>query len=167
MTTTLPPSIRQRRSARSGDDRSERDTASTSAVAHRPSETPSADDSRSVLVPRCCTLDGFATEADDQDGVDVARLDPLTRLSVRTENSLYRLTILDPWRSRILLQGGQFFRVPSEAVLGGSTFGGSVLKLRWIGRGMRMEIHGASERIITSAVRSVEIDDDSDLPGPF
>ncbi len=92
---------------------------------------------------------------------------PLTRLRVRTHNSLYQLTVLSPGESRVLVQGGQFFAEPVEASLGGSSFGGCMLKTHWIGLGMRMEIYGEDSHIVTSPVRSVQAEDDSSLPGPF
>ena len=38
----------------------------------------------------------------------------------------------------------------------GSGFGGSFLKLGWIGLGLRMEVLWDGERIITSGVREIE-----------
>ncbi len=92
---------------------------------------------------------------------------PLTKLRVRTHNSLYQLTVLSPGESTVLIQGGQFFAEPVEASLGGSSYGGCMLKTHWIGLGMRMEIYGEDSHIVTSPVRSVEAEDDSSLPGPF
>lgn len=118
-------------------------------------------------VPRVCTLEGFREDTHSRSGVDVRELLPLTRLRVRTHNSLYELTVLSPGESTVLIQGGQFFGQPVEASLGGSSFGGSMLKTRWIGIGMRMEIFGEDSHIVTSPVRSVQAEDDSSLPGPF
>ena len=129
-----------------------------------PSSASDADDS---YVPRRCTLGGFAQEALAHPGMGIRRLKPLSRLRVQTLNTLYRLTVLDPWESRVLVEGGRFFAQPTEAVLCGSSFGGSLLKLRWIGCGMRMEINSEGLKIVTSPVRSVEIHEDDDLPGPF
>ena len=126
---------------------------------------PSGSEQR--WVPRRCTLEGFGEDILSRFGVDVRGLEPLTRLRVRTHNSLYRLTVLSPGESRVLIQGGQFFAEPVEASLGGSSYGGCMLKTRWIGLGMRMEIYGEDGHIVTSPVHSVEAEDDSSLPGPF
>ena len=115
-------------------------------------------------VPRICTLEGFGEDTQGGSGVDVRWLEPLTRLRVRTHNSLYQLTVLSPGESTVLIQGGQFFTEPVEASLGGSSYGGCMLKTRWIGLGMRMEIYGEEGHIVTSPVRSVEAEDDSSLP---
>ncbi len=123
--------------------------------------------SSDVLVPRYCTLEGFAQETSDSSGVEIARLSPLTRLQVQTQNTLYKLTLIDPMESVVYIQGGRFFSEPSEAHLCGSSYGGTLIKLSWIGLGMRMELASQGRRIVTSPVEIVELLDDSDLPGPF
>lgn len=86
------------------------------------------------------------------DGIDVREVEPLTAILVRTENSVYRFIPLRPGDSSVLVEGGQFFPEPTEARLAGSTFGGSFLKLAWIGVGMHLEIHGAGDPVTTSRV---------------
>ena len=90
-----------------------------------------------------------------------------TTLVVKTFNSLYRVVVLDPPRPRILIQGGAFFPQPTEASLAGASFGGSMLKLAWLGCGLRMEVCSDGQRIVTSPVKSIEVERDADLPGPF
>jgi len=124
-------------------------------------------ESKQGWLPRRCTLEGFREDIHGRSGVDVRGLLPLTRLRVRTRNSLYPLTVLSPLEATVLIQGGRFFAETVEASLGGSSFGGCMLKKRWIGLGMRMEIYGDEGHIVTSPVRSVEAEDDSSLPGPF
>ena len=62
-----------------------------------------------VVVPRRCTLDGFAEEVSRADGIGLADLDPITTLLVRTENSLYQITVVQPRQTNVLVQGGEFF----------------------------------------------------------
>ena len=119
------------------------------------------------LVPQRSTLSGFATEALAKPGVALARLEPWSRLVVRTHNTAYHITVLEPCESRVLVQGGRYFAEATEAVLFGSSFGGNLLKVRWIGCGMRMEISANDRKIVTSPVRSVEVLESDDLPGPF
>jgi len=114
-----------------------------------------------------CTLDGFARDASNSNGISLGEVDALTTLHVHTANSLYRVVALDPARERILIQGGKFFPVPTEARLAGASRGGSMLKLSWLGCGLRMEVLVAGQRIVTSPVRSIEIVDETDVPGPF
>lgn len=118
-------------------------------------------------VPRHCTLDGFARETSRHRGVEVAHLPPLTRLNIWTQNSFYRLTLLDPHESKAIVQGGRFFSEPSDVHFCGSSYGGTLLKMSWIGIGMRLELLSEGRRIITSPVISVEKRDDASLPGPF
>ncbi len=142
--------------------------AGTRSSYHQESrETCAPAKSKERWLPRRCTLEGFGEEADRCGGMDVSELEPLTRLKVRTHNTLYQLTVLNPWESRVLVQGGRFFAEPAEANLCGSSYGGCMLKTRWIGLGMRMEIYGKDGPIGTSPVRSVQAEDDSSLPGPF
>ena len=124
-----------------------------------------ASEARSV--PRRSTLSGFANEVLDKPGIALACLEPLSRIRVRTHNTTYQLTLLDPWEAKVLVQGGSYFDQPTEAIVSGSTFGGSLLKTRWIGCGMRMEIKSAHANVVTSPVRSVAVEEAADLPGPF
>jgi len=118
-------------------------------------------------VPRHCTLDGFARETSRHRGVEVAHLPPLTRLNIWTQNSLYELTLLEPHESTAIVQGGRFFAEPSDVHFCGSSYGGTLLKMSWIGIGMRLELLSEGRRIITSPVISVENVDDGSLHGPF
>ena len=120
-----------------------------------------------VAVPRHCTLDGFAQETALRGGLKIAGLAALTRLDVQTHNTHYRIILLDPSESTAIVQGGRFFANPSEVYLCGSSYGGTLLKMAWIGYGMRMEIMSEGRRIVTSPVVNIETVDDSDLPGPY
>ena len=119
------------------------------------------------LVPRGATLHGFVDTVTRVDGLSIAELDPITPLIVRTENSLYRITVLEPGCRRILVQGGTYFPETTTAELEGSSLGGSLLKQGWIAPGLRMEISTDGRRIVTSRVRSMEINGNDRLPGPF
>ena len=120
-----------------------------------------------VLVPRRCTLDGFSAEVARTGGVYLRDLDPITNLRVQTENTLYEITVPRPPRSVVLVRGGRFFPKTTAASFGGSSFGGSCLKLAWFGVGLHMEFHFAGGWIFTSRVRSIEVLDASSFPGPF
>lgn len=130
-------------------------------------ETTRVTKETQLAVPRHCTLDGFAEETALHGGIEIAGLPALTKLNVQTHNSTYQIILLDTNDSRALVQGGRFFTQPSEAYLCGSSYGGTLLKMAWIGFGMRMEIMSDGRRIVTSPVASAEIVDDADLPGPF
>lgn len=111
-------------------------------------------------MPRGCTLDGFV-EASTDAGVHIDQLDALTELIVTTRNSVYRVLVIDPHASKILIRGGRWFPVSVAATLAGSGFGGSFLKTRWIGVGFRMELNVEGFDglvIITSPVCSIALD---------
>ena len=106
-------------------------------------------------VARGSTLEGFAATASGP-GVAVASLQPLTALLVDTQNTRYHIIVSGG--GDILIQGGAFFPEPTPARLDGASLGTSLLKIGWIGLGLRMEIRAGGQRIITSAVRSITVD---------
>ena len=144
-------------------DRADRPFGSMDTVIHGRARSEKSG----VLIPRRCTLDGFSDEVARTEGVYLRDLDPITTLRVQTENTLYEITVQRPPRSVVLVRGGQFFPETTEASFGGSSFGGSCLKLAWFGVGLHMEFHYTGGWIITSRVRSIEVLDTASLPGPF
>ena len=107
------------------------------------------------------TIDGFARETAASDGIDIREVEPFTTVLVQTMNSLYRIIPLEAGRSRIMVQGGEFFPDLVEADLAGSTLGGGFLKEHWIGGGLHMEIHSRGQRIITSPVCGFRVEQDA------
>ena len=116
-----------------------------------------ARESSSSTPTRLATLDGFVGVSASPDGVQIDQLEPLTELRVRTCNSTYEIFVVEPHRSRVVVRGGQHFPIPTRATLEGSTFGGSCLKLGWIGAGFCMEIHSDDVVIVTSPVCGVRL----------
>ena len=114
--------------------------------------SPGSDPSTSrVAAP---TLQRFAVVTTESDGVSLASLSAIDQLEVRTRNSLYRITLLD-CAGRVLVLGGAFFPVWTEAHLAGSTLGGSFLKVHGIYVGFRMELSDGARMIVTSPVEEV------------
>ena len=107
---------------------------------------------------QAATLDGFAIAASGP-GVALGSLEPLTELKVHTRNTCYRIVISR--EADIVIQGGTFFPDPTRAHVEGASFGGNLLKVGWIGVGLRMEILVEGRRIVTTAVRSIVRDDDA------
>jgi hypothetical protein len=71
-------------------------------------------------------------------GVHLQDLAPGTVLEVRTENRAY--TILYKGWDQALISGHPVFcPQPVPVTIHGSTWGGSMIKMRYIGRGMRLE----------------------------
>src|SRR5262245_48873560 len=92
------------------------------------------------------------------DGLDVRHAEPHAPILVRTHNSTYRIIPLRRGDCRVLIEGGLFFPVPTEAHLAGSTFGGSSIKMAWIEHGLHMEINSGGQRIITSPVCGITLE---------
>ena len=118
----------------------------------QPIETPRG------LVPRRQTLDGFVLEPGCVEGVALQSLAAGTVLSVHTRHTHYRVIVLDPRRQLVLVTGGALFPEGTEACLDGATAGGSLLKIGWIGVGLRLELRMGVRRITTSRVRSITIE---------
>ena len=91
-------------------------------------------------------------------------VDAFTTLVVRTRNLVYRITILKPHAREVLVQGGKFFPERTRACLSGSTFGGSCLKIGWVGLGLHLEFHAGEQWIITSHVRAIGVEPSTTEP---
>ena len=124
------------------------------------------EQSREILVPRHCTLSGFTAATSELKGLHVGSLAPVTRLAVTTLNTEYKITVVEPRDWKVLVQGGLFFPTERLAYLCGSGFGGTLLKVAWIGVGLCCELLTEGQRVVTSPVQDVRILMD-DLPGPF
>ena len=105
---------------------------------------PPDDTSSRALVPRHRTLDGVIEAMSQTAGIKLIDVDAFTTLVVRTDNSIYRITILKPHAREVLVQGGKFFPARTRACLSGSTFGGSCLKMGWVGLGLHLEFHATT-----------------------
>ena len=81
---------------------------------------PRAKTHPSDLVPRHRTLDGFVDAVSQADGIGLTDVDALTTLMVQTDNSVYQITILQPYAREVVVQGGAFFPEWTRACLSGS-----------------------------------------------
>src|SRR6266567_2737053 len=78
------------------------------------------------------------------EGIQLETIQDMEKLVVRTENSVYEITVICGRNGDILVRGGRFF-------------GGSFLKLRVIYVGFNLEIHFDKRLIITSRVRQISV----------
>ena len=94
-----------------------------------------------------------------ENGINVHRLKEGTILLIVTKNSLYKIIKGPRDVYDITIQGGKKLPKPVKANFAGSTFGGSLLKIGWIGFLMHMEIHIPSSRrkLTTTGVRAARI----------
>jgi hypothetical protein len=112
-------------------------------------------------VPQYCTLDGATQITRELDGVTLESLESYDTIYAQTRNSDYKIFLLDPKSGRALVQGGKFLTEPVEATISGSTFGGCMLKMGWLGVGLRMEININGQRLETSPVQVLRVEHDN------
>jgi hypothetical protein len=108
-------------------------------------------------VPQCCTLDGATKISKELEGVTLGALETYDTIHAQTRNSDYKIFLLDPKSGRALVQGGKYLTEPVEATVSGSTFGGCMLKMGWLGVGLRMEININGQRLETSPVQELRV----------
>ena len=91
------------------------------------------------------------------EGVQLETIEDMEKLTVRTENSNYEITVISGRTGEVLIRGGRFFPEFTPARLAGSSLGGSFLKLRGIYVGFSLEVHFDKRLIITSRVREIAV----------
>jgi hypothetical protein len=97
------------------------------------------------------TIDGWVRRADD-DAINLGGCEPFQRIKVKTRRSVYELIVLAGRAGEVLVRGGRFFPEFREAILTGSTAGGSALKPRSLGVGLCMEFIVGDRVVVTSPV---------------
>jgi len=112
-------------------------------------------------IPRYGSLDGAIEILTGLEGLTLTTLSPCDVVHVTTHNSHYELFMLDPAAGKVLIRGGSQFKDPEEASVIGSTFGGCMLKMSWLGVGLRMEINAGGRRVVTSPVQSLIVENHS------
>ncbi len=92
-------------------------------------------------------------EAEILGGVDIRNVEVGKSLLVTTLNSKYTI---EHREDGFYISGGERFKNPVLAVINGSTYGGSVIKDQFIGRGMHLEFIVDKKTIVTSPIQEVE-----------
>ena len=105
---------------------------------------------------RAATLDAWC-RVPWADGLQIDHLPALQSVYVQTRNTRYEITIVNGSTGDILVSGGRFFPVPTEARLNGCTLGGSCLKWRGLYPGFKMELQIDGDRIITTTIQTVAL----------
>jgi hypothetical protein len=100
-------------------------------------------------------VNGNIVASEIEGGVHLRDLPPGTVLEIRTQNRAY--TVLYQGSDRAMISGHPVFcPQPVPVTIHGSTWGGSMLKARFIGRGMRLEFaHPLYTPIRTSLILDV------------
>jgi hypothetical protein len=112
-------------------------------------------------MPKYCTLDEVTGMSDNLKGLTLETLKPCDTIHARTRNSDYEIFLLDPESGRALVKGGKYFAEPMEATVSGSTFGGCMLKMGWLGVGLRMEFSANGQYVMTSPVEGLRVEHES------
>lgn len=102
------------------------------------------------------TLNRNIVQSEIEGGVFINDLPPSTVLEIQTMHHCYTAVFLGG--SQALISGHpQFCPRPVPVAIAGSTWGGSVLKMRFVGRGMHLEFHHPeySTPIITSCIQEI------------
>jgi len=89
-------------------------------------------------------------------GVFLEELPPSTVLEIHTSHHCYTAVMLG--KGEALLSGHpRFCPEPVLVAINGSTWGGSMLKLRFVGRGMHLEFNHPAYRtpIVTSTIKDI------------
>jgi hypothetical protein len=103
-------------------------------------------------------------QSEIEGGVFLENLAPATVLLIRTQHHSYTAVLLGG--SQAMISGHpDYCPQPVLVSIAGSTWGGSMLKLRFLGRGMHLEFHHPEYRtpIVTSAIQ--EINESPDTSG--
>jgi hypothetical protein len=109
-------------------------------------------------------LGGIVRQGGKLTGIDIGSFPPGTEVTVDTCHSRYRFVIVVGSAGDALVEGGRYFPQETTARIEGSTLGGSLLKIGWIGLGLFLELSFRDKRIVTSRVRSITIGDPSSAP---
>lgn len=94
-------------------------------------------------------------QSEIEGGVHLSRLNEGDQLEIRTENRRYWLVYQG--RGRAMLSGHPHFcPQPVMVRIHGSTWGGSMIKAEYIGRGMRLEFrHPDHKTVVTSRILEI------------
>lgn len=85
---------------------------------------------------------------------------PGTMVTVRTRNTLYRMTVVDGPTRQISISGGRLFARNTDVELLGAVDGEEGVKAGWIVEGLQLQLMTSAGPVVTSVVESVEVDVD-------
>jgi len=109
-----------------------------------------------ATVPASALLSTW-TAHDWRDGLNLGELSALDRITARTHYSTYEIVVVSPMSGEVLVRGGQFFPEFTPARLAGASLGSSLLKMRSMYVGFRVEFALDGRVIITSPVRTLAV----------
>jgi hypothetical protein len=83
-----------------------------------------------------------------------------TMVTVRTRNTVYRLTVVDGPARQVSICGGRLFPHNTDVQLLGALDGVEGIKGGWIVEGLQLQLVTSAGPVITSVVESVDVDVD-------
>ena len=101
-------------------------------------------------------VNGGIVQSEIEGGVSLKDLPPETVLEIQTMNHCYTAVLLGG--NEAMLSGHpQFCPRPVQVAIAGSTWGGSMLKLQYVGRGMHLEFRHPQypTPIVTSPIQEI------------
>ena len=107
----------------------------------------------------CQELNDVIAESELQGGMFIKDLPVGKTLKVRTQNTVYFIDRVAEGKEGIEISGHpRYCPEPTKAYILGSNFGGSMIKIGFVGRGMYMEFSTENRRgtIVTSRIKEVE-----------
>ncbi len=95
-------------------------------------------------------------QSEIEGGVFLKDLPPETVLQIQTEHHLYTAVLMDD-DSALISGHPEYCPQPVLVAIAGSTWGGSMLKRRFVGRGMRLEFSHPEYKtpIVTSSIQEI------------
>jgi len=100
----------------------------------------------------CDSVNRNIIRSEIEGGVHLRDLPPGSVLSIRTMNRVYRLVVLED-ETALISGHPDFCPDPARVRIVGSTWGGSMLMMKYVGRGMHLEFdHPVFRIILTSRI---------------
>jgi hypothetical protein len=104
----------------------------------------------------CAQVNHNIVQSEIEGGVFLSDLQPRTILQIQTQHHCYTAVFLGD--NQALIWGHpKFCPRPVPVSIAGSTWGGTMIKSRFVGRGMRLEFHhpAYSTPIVTSPIQAI------------
>jgi hypothetical protein len=142
-----------------GQPRYSKSEYSSSDTAHLGTESPDYRIAKLMFAPHSNLsneVNRNIVQSEIEGGVFLEGLPPDTVLQIQTQHHFYTAQLLGEG-SALISGHPQFCPEPVQVTIAGSTWGGSMLKMRYIGRGMHLEFHhpAYSTPIVTSAIQEI------------
>ena len=101
------------------------------------------------------SVNGNIIRSEIEGGVYLRDLSPGSALAIETQNRVYEMVVLGDG-SALISGHPKFCPEPTQVRIQGSSWGGSMLKAKFLGRGMHLEFqHPLYQRVLTSRILDI------------